>query len=222
MYYKRFAATLSCVVLLFITLISAGAAQAQERVVSKMWRKPAPLKLRVIKTRKGEVKLDQKFADDGDDWFKSLSIVMENVSGKTIIYVGVGLLFPRDAQVLGKTPPLYHTLMYGHHPKAPAAALLNRPPLALKPGDTITLSFSDFDYSYITNNWRQLEPNRSITDIRLHLYELYFDDGGAWHVGHWYPNSSDIKERQPDSESPESSPGFTLNLLGQQSRKKSY
>lgn len=200
MYHKRLTAAFSCIVLLF-TLISVSMAQEQERVVSKMWRKPAPLELRVIKTRKGEVKLDQKFAD-GDDWYKSLSIVLENVSGKTITYVGVGLLFPRDAQVLGKTPPLYHTLFYGHHPKAPAAALLNRPPLALKPGDTITIALSDFDYSYITDNWRQLEPTRSITDIRLHLYEIYFDDGGGWHVGHWYSNSSDIKERQPASEAP--------------------
>lgn len=172
-----------------------------------MWRKPAPLKLRIIKTGKGEIKLDEKFAD-GDDWFKSLSIRMENVSGKTVTYVSVGLLFPRDAQVLGKTPPFYYTLFLGHHPKASATALLNVSPLALKPGESVTIALSDSDYSYITNNWRQLEPNRSIKDIRLHLYEIFFDDNTGWRVGHWLLNSSDIKERQPDSEAPESNPGF--------------
>jgi sortase (surface protein transpeptidase) len=111
-----------------------------------------------------------------------------------------------DAEVPGKTPPLYHTLLYGHHPKAPAAALLNVPPLALKPGDTITIAVSDSDYSYITDNRRQLEPSRSITDIRLHRHEIYFSDGGGWVVRHWYQNSSDIKERQPDSQSPGGQP----------------
>jgi hypothetical protein len=212
MHYKRFTAAFFCVVLFFLIPLAVGAAQEQDRVVSKMWRKPAPLKLRVIKTRKGEVKLDQKFAD-GDDWLKSLSIVLENVSGKTITYVEVGLLFPRDAEVLGKTPPLYHTLMYGHHPKAPAAALLNVPPLALKPGESITIALSDFDYSYITDNWRKLEPSRSIKDIRLHLYEIFFNDDTGWRVGHWLLNSSDIKERQPDSEAPGSSPGFLSHAL---------
>jgi hypothetical protein len=189
--------------LLFATLlpITISAAQGQDRVVSKMWRKPAPLELKVIKTRKGEIKLDQKFVEE-DDWIKGLSIVLENVSGKTITYVGVGLLFPRDAEVFGKIPPLYHRLMYGHHPKAPEAALLNMPPLTLRPGESITVTLSDSDYSEITNNWRQLESSRSIKDLRLHLYEIFFDDGAGWVVGTWYPNSSDIQERRPDDESP--------------------
>ena len=209
MCHKRFVATFLCVALLFVIIlpVAVSAVQGQDRVVSKMWRKPAPLKLKVIKTRKGEFKLGQKIVD-GDDWFKGLSIVLENVSGKTITYVGVGLLFPRDAVVLGKTPPLYHRLMYGHHPKAPEAALLNVPPLALKPGESITIALSDSDYSWITNNWRQLESNRSINDIRLHLYEIYFEDGAGWVVGTWYPNISDIQERRPDNESPGSSPRF--------------
>jgi hypothetical protein len=207
MHYKRFAAAFSCVALFFVIPIAVSAIQEQDRVVSKMWRKPAPLKLKVIKTRKGEFKPDQKILD-GDDWFKGLSISLENVSGKTITYIGVGFLFPRDPEVFGKTPPLYHRLSYGHHPKAPAGALLNIPPLALRPGESITIALSDFDYSEITNNWRQLESNRSIKDIRLHLYEIFFDDGSGWVVGHWIPNSSDIQERQPDSEVPGSNTRF--------------
>jgi hypothetical protein len=203
MYAKRRTVAFSCAALLFVMLwpVIVTAAQEQDRVVSKMWRKPAPLKLKVIKTRKGEVKPNQKILD-GDDWFKGLSFVLENVSGKTVTYVGVGFLFPRDAEVFGKTPPLYHRLSYGQHPKAPAAALLNVSPLALRPGESITLTLSDSDYSEITNNWRKLESGRSINDIRLHLYEIYFDDGAGWVVGTWYQNSSDIKERQPDSEVP--------------------
>ncbi|HYY56348.1 MAG TPA: hypothetical protein VE842_03395 [Pyrinomonadaceae bacterium] len=211
MCYKRFASIFSCVALLFVILpVAVSAVQEQDRVVSKMWRKPAPLKIKIIKTRRGEFQPDQKFID-GDDWFKGLSIVLENVSSKTMTYVGVGFLLPRDTQVLGKTPPLYHTLSYGHHPKAPEAALLNVPPLALRPGESITIALSDSDYSEITNNWRQLEHSRSIKDIRLHLYEIFFNDNTGWRVGHWILNSSDIQERQPDSQSPGSRPGFLLS-----------
>jgi hypothetical protein len=192
--------------LLFMIFLSAAAhaAQEQDRVVSKTWRKPAPLKLKVIKTRKGEFKPDQKILD-GDDWFKGLSIVLENVTDKTITYIGVGFIFSRDSEVFGKTPPLYYSLMYGHHPKAPRAALLNVPPLALKPGESITVALSDSDYSEITNNLTELKFDKGIKGIKFHLNEIYFADGAGWVVGTWYLNSSDIQERRPADEVPGSS-----------------
>ncbi|HYY57245.1 MAG TPA: hypothetical protein VE842_07905 [Pyrinomonadaceae bacterium] len=201
MYYRRFAATFSCVALFFALPMAVRAVQEQDRVVSKTWRKPAPLKIKVIKTRKGEFAPEQKIFG-GDDWFKGLSIVLENVSGKTITYVGVGFLFPRDDEEVGKTAPLYHTLSYGHHPKAPDEALVNVPPLALKPGESLAVTLSDSDYFEVTTNLKRLEYGHGIKGIKFHLYEIYFDDGTAWVTGHWYLNNSDIQERRPLSEAP--------------------
>lgn len=89
-----------------LTLPLKAAAQEAERVVEKTSRRPTPLKIRVVKTKKGEVMLGKKFVDSDEDWFKGLSIVLENVSDKTVTYVGVGLLFPRQPGDEGKPPPV--------------------------------------------------------------------------------------------------------------------
>lgn len=219
---------LSIISIFLITLLSVpGIAQqtqgqtvnAEERVVEKLSRKPAPLKIKVVKTKKGEFTSGQKFID-GEDWFRGLSVVLQNISGKTITYIRAGFLFPRRSGEVGKDPPLYKSLSYGHHPDAPDEAVLNIPPLALKPGERIVITLSDSDYSEVTTNLKRLEYTHTIKAIKFNLEEIYFDDGTGWAAGTWFrrdPNKSGnyIREKEPFSDAS----GSLSALLSQSLRK---
>ena len=174
----------------------------EERTVEKLSRKLAPLSIKVIRTKKREVLLGRKFVDNDEDWFRGLSVVLENTSGKTITYIGVGFLFPREDSGVGKAPPLYESLSYGHHPDAPSGAILNIQPLVLKNGEKITVTLTDSKYSGVKNSLIELEYPQSIKAIKFNLQEVYFDDGSGWSAGTWLPRNQNgvggaIREQQP-------------------------
>jgi hypothetical protein len=185
---------LTAVVLLPGASFSPGAAiQEQDRVVNKLRRIPLPVKIKVVKTKKGDVGLGQKFPGD-DDWFKQLSISIENISGKTIIYIGGGFLFPNQALQPGEqaSPPLYHDFMYGRHPLAPEGALPPDAGISIKPGEVFNLTLSDDEFSSVKGKLKRLGYPASIKEISVNIEEIYFDDGTAWSGGGWY-------KRDPDS-----------------------
>lgn len=199
----------STILLLMMLLPASGIAQqtqgqivnGKERIVENLRRRPTPFKVKNIKTKKGEFLLGQKLVDE-DDWFNGLSVVLENVSGKTVIYIGAGFLFPRQKGEVGKAPPLYKSLLYGHHPSAPGEAVANTQPLALKPGESFTVTLSASDYGEVTTMLKRLEYTQSIKLIKFNLMEVYFSDGTGWEGGTWldhYPRerSSTIREQQP-------------------------
>lgn len=186
--------------------------KANERVVEKMSRKLAPLEIKLVKTRKGDFLVGQKFADEGD-WFQGLSVVLENISSKTITYIEAGFLFPRESDEVGKAPPLYKTLFYGRHPSAPTGTNLNIRPLVLKPGEKITFTLSDIDSSEVKSSLRQLDYSHSVKTIKFNLSEIYFEDGTGWVAGTWLdhvPEHSDSEdtEQQPVSSLLRTLPAF--------------
>jgi hypothetical protein len=186
---------LAAAVLLPGTSSNLGAAkQEQDRVVNKLRRIPLPVNLKAVKTKKGGVGLGQKFSGD-DDWFKQLSISVENTSGKTIVYIDGGFLFPNQELQPGEqapSPPLYHGFMYGHHPSAPEGARLPGADISIKPGDTFNLKLSDDEFLSVKQKLKRLGYPASIKEISVNIEEIYFDDGTAWITGSWY-------QRDPDS-----------------------
>lgn len=159
-----------------------GQSIKEDRVVEKLSRKPAPLKINTIATKKGKFSLGEKFLDE-ENWFEELSVVLKNTSGKTITYVEGGFLFPRENSVSENTRPFYKIFSYGRHPKAPVNSNLKIQSLALKPGDDITVTLSDSDYAEIMSLLKKLKYNHSIKAIKFNLSEIYFDDGTAWVAG---------------------------------------
>lgn len=170
-------------------LLRTPSSQDKQRSVEKLWRKTAPLRVGTIKTKKGEVLLGKKFADN-DEWFQGLSVVLENISGKTITYIGAGFLFPRQVGDVGKVPPLYKSLSYGLHPDAPEESAINNQPLALKPGESIAVTLFDPNFLEVKNDLTQLEYTYSIKTIKFNLQEVYFDDGTSWVAGTWFPRNA--------------------------------
>jgi hypothetical protein len=185
------------------TILTTQAASFQEkrRSVEKLWSKLAPLKVVTVKTKKGRVSLGEKFVDNDDEWFKGLSVVLENISGKTITYVGAGLLFPRQQGNAGKAPPLYKSLNYGLPPDAPEAVALSAQPLELKHGQKITVNLADPEFFEIKNDLIELEYAPSIEAIKFNLGEVYFADGTSWVAGRWFPRGA-IKTRSANQPPP--------------------
>jgi hypothetical protein len=213
------------IVALPLVLICVGIAQqvkgqsknGKERVVEKVWRRPTPFKVKNIKTKKGEFLLGQKLIDE-DDWFNGLSVVVENISNKTVIYIGAGFLFPGQNRETGKSLPLYKSLSYGHHPGAPGQALTNSQPIALKPGESFTVTLTNADYEEIKTNLKRLEYSQSVKSIKFYLMEVYFSDGTGWAGGSWldrYPQErrSNIREQPPISKVAQMLPTLQSNSL---------
>ena len=175
------------------TSFNPGAAkQEQDRIVNKLRRITFPVNIKTVKTKKGGVELGQKFPGD-DDWFKQLSISVENTSGKTIFYIGGGFLFPNKELQPGEQapPPLYHRFMYGYHPLVPEGA---RPPdagISIKPGETFNLTLSDEEFPSVKRKLEGLGYPGSIKEISVNIEEIYFDDGTAWIAGSWYQRDPD-------------------------------
>jgi hypothetical protein len=214
-----------CIVVLLLVLYCFGIAEqvqgqstnSKERVVEKVWRRPTPFKVKNIKTKKGEFLLGQKLIDE-DDWFNGLSVVLENISNKTVIYIGAGFLFPGQNRETGKSLPLYKSLSYGHHPSAPGQALTNSQPLALKPGESFTITLSNVDYEEIKTNLKRLEYSQSVKSIKFYLMEVYFSDGTGWAGGSRldrYPEEgrSNIREQQPIGNAAQMLPTLQSNSL---------
>lgn len=155
-----------------------------ERIVERLSRKSAPFKIKHIKTKKGEFALGQKLVDE-DDWFNGLSVVLENTSGKTVIYIRAGFLFPRQNEEVGNAPPLYKSFSYGRYPSPPEGAVLTAQPLALRPGERFTVTLSEDDYHEVAAGLRRLEYDQSIKTLKFNLEEVYFGDGTGWAGGTW-------------------------------------
>ncbi|MDT4897540.1 MAG: hypothetical protein QOH25_2617 [Acidobacteriota bacterium] len=185
-------------------LLRTASSQEKERSVEKLWHKSAPLKIGTIKTKKGEIILGKKFVDD-DEWFRGLSVVLENISGKTITYIGAGFLFPRQVGDAGEAPPLYKALSYGLHPDVPEDSVINNQPLALKPGEKIAITLFDPDYFEVKNDLTKLEYIYSIKTIKFNLGEVYFDDGTSWVAGNSLPHKANKTRRSIQEQPPLSS-----------------
>jgi hypothetical protein len=165
---------------------STLAQDTQDRVVTKLRRRPMPVEVKVVKTKKATIEIGQSFSDE-DDWFDGLTVSVKNTSGKTIIYLGGGFLFPRpkDGTVEQDAPPRYHRFMYGHHPLAPEAAVQAIQPVSIKPGETFNITISAEDYVSIKRRLNELGYVGSIKEINFNIEEIYFADGMGWRVGHY-------------------------------------
>jgi hypothetical protein len=159
-----------------------GITQSQDRTVTKFRKLSMPVEVKAVKTKKGVTKLGQAISDD-DDWFDGLAVSIENISGKTIIYIGGGFLFPRPQEAASGKPPRYQRFMYGRHPSLSDEASLTIEAINVRPGETFDITLSKKDYDSNKLRLKQLGYPASIKEIKFNIEEIYFDDGTAWIAG---------------------------------------
>ena len=192
---------------LSLVIISAwpvsSAGQSQDRTVTKFrnGKLPPPVEIKAIKTKRKIAKIGETIFDD-DDWFDGLTVSIENTSGKTIIYVGGGFLFPKPRKAGVAEPPWYHTFNYGRHPGVSNTIRLTNLPLSVKSGEVFDITVSNSDYVSIKQRLKQFGHPESVSEIKFNVEEIYYDDGTAWIVGIIYERDANDPEkyRRKDSQ----------------------
>jgi hypothetical protein len=151
----------------------------QERIVRYIGVPDEPVRISAARTQAGALLAGRKFQGD-DNWFKGLSLIVTNLSGRTITYVGVGVSFPRPEEGAGAAgPPLSHTISYGASPLLPRGAV-TKPPRPIGPGETLTVGLSDEWFAALKGALKNLKYPDAVRQIELRLEDVGFADGTRW------------------------------------------
>lgn len=166
--------------------------------------------VRIVKVMEGatELKSDgqrysNKYAweatfDAGDDWLKDLSFVIKNVSGKKIVYMGMGSILHETGDFVGEiarqTSVGTLSNAVGRRPDQALYSLslgrrLNpdtRPPFELAPDEEFTIGLEDVDdYTALKSRIEEKQSMSSVTACNAGISQIFFEDGTQWH-GHRY------------------------------------
>lgn len=191
----RLAVVFSTVVTLSLALMTSfgRASQDGERVVDKQAFANEPVKIRAIKTKKNgvikEIGAGKKF-NDTDDWLRGLTVNVENISGKSINFVSVLIVYARDkADETSNGAPFGDFISYGVSPFKPSSAPAQMQVIPAGGSVELTLSESAYDENNIA--LKNLKYKKSVRRIELTVDEVGFEDGTAWSKGqYWRPDPS--------------------------------
>jgi hypothetical protein len=169
--------------LLVVTSITGITRQEEERIIEQQSFSNEPVKLTAARTKKGAVKIGKKFNDE-TDWFKGLKVIVENVSGKPVTYIRVGITFPRPKnEETTEGYPYGESLEYGVNPYSPEAAEMSNQTKAVAPGKSIELVMPDEAYSGTKALLKELKFPDNIKRIELMIEAVGFEDGTVWNGG---------------------------------------
>jgi hypothetical protein len=150
------------------------------------WRNE-PIKILSVKIKSKEIRTDQKFVDNNDDWFGGLTVEIENTSNQTIVNVQMALDFPDEAGLKGS--PARDYIAYGtSDPSEPNAS---QPPL--NPGEKAILKIQD--YQSLRDFLDKVGHNKDLKEFRLSIDSVLFTDDTKWAAGQIFmrdPNNPEI------------------------------
>lgn len=161
-----------------------GIAQTNEKKQKKMTKetfKNEPIEFVELKSSGKKFKFGEKYIQESD-WLKELTFDFKNVSGKTITYIGVAIIFP-ETQSTGVT--ISHSLSYGIPPNFPESEY-NKSKLLI-PNETAQIGFSAESYKALKNFLAT--RNHTLTDLtqaHLTIMSVFFEDGTKWGAGDMY------------------------------------
>jgi hypothetical protein len=120
-------------------------------------------------------KFDEGFSADSD-WLRHTTFRLENVSGKTIVYMIIEIAFPESSKGEGR---MMYPLTLGIRP---GSKLQKGDSLLFLPGESmdIELATKHADISRYLSERRSIE---SVSEIQVEVSFLVFDDGTAWKFG---------------------------------------
>ena len=73
--------------------------QNQDRILKQRSWPNEPVKIKLVTSKKGAIKLGETFSDD-DDWFRGLTLKIENKSDKAITYIALSVMGVVDFQIV--------------------------------------------------------------------------------------------------------------------------
>jgi len=166
------------------SLITASAVQQQERLLHRLQVEAGePIVITDIKVSGKTISFDEKFVA-GDDWMKSLVFTVKNRSDKRILFVSLGLRFPRPPS--SQEQISISDIPYGNEELLARSPTPDERLVGIAPGQTadIQLTPQRFD------NLRQFLAATgypSITDrVDLTIQEVIFEDDTMWSGGRYH------------------------------------
>jgi hypothetical protein len=159
--------------------VQAGGASKDRLVVKKSDFNP-PVRISMVKTRKGKVETDKPY-QDSDDSVRGLTVSISNASGKGITYIDVAMLFRRTDNREPGPPAVWH-LEYGDSPFLQPAGESIAPVkvIPILPKETFELEMSDHHFGELQTFLRMANFPPSLNIMELRVMGLGFSDGTAW------------------------------------------
>lgn len=169
--------TLGVAVLTFLafSLGAEASKQLRERTLKRNAWRNEPVKILRVKNGKRLIGLGGKFSD-GDDWLKSLTVRVKNVSSKPITFIELELHFPAPGDSDTDAVPVF-PLTFGQ--ASPPKAGVAHTSSGVMPGQFVDIALSDSAYEGLM----QLLGNKSANVAELILREVHFSDDTKWVAG---------------------------------------
>jgi hypothetical protein len=184
-------------------IVNAG--QGQERSIKKLFQRNEPIKITKLKAKGRLIRLGEKFVAE-DDWLKGLTISVKNTSGKSIVFIEIGIQFPRTAGATQERIAV-DTLVYGSQelPLKVNDSPDTSPPIV--PGETVDIKLSDEQLGAIKRLLRETNYPAQILRVEMMIRGVLFSDDTKWIGGELFrrdPNDSEtwIRMDQPSSQAP--------------------
>lgn len=166
---------------------AGGVKQLKQRSIGRFpFERAEPLRIRAVKVGANKVKRNEKFVSD-NDWLRTLTITVRNVTQKKILFASIDLVFP---PALGSSDRLaIAEIDYGNR------ALLIRPPSAqemfgLAPDQEIDMQLSAIGYDRIRS--LLIDAGKSETQrVDLKVGRVIFADDSSWYGGSFQRSPND-------------------------------
>ncbi|MGA9995104.1 MAG: hypothetical protein WBP93_06810 [Pyrinomonadaceae bacterium] len=153
--------------------------QAQDKVVEHVSVPNQPVQILNTNLLGKSFKLGEKI-DGDDDWLKSLSLKVKNVSNKPITYIGMYYTFP-ETKASGNM--MVFPVRYGQNKRI---AIVTDEPKLLMPGDAVDMALSAAQYAKLKSFIERRHQLINIHKIKVELVEIHFEDGTVWNGGNLY------------------------------------
>jgi hypothetical protein len=120
-----------------------------------------------------------------EDWLKDLSVDIQNSSGKSVVYVDIGVFVLRPK---GDVSPSFHFSITKGNKKS----VLEQKDTGLSfassksPDHLLNVQLSEGEYSSIRDSLDRLGYPSKIERLELQVEEVGFSDGTFWSLGKWF------------------------------------
>lgn len=180
-----FAIALISVSVLVVSLSRSVTSQektnTREKVIEKLFfEEGSPVSVEL--TFAGDsVKFGDKFTGS-EDWLRHICISLENHYPKPIIFAELSFDFPQT-QATGNI--MAFPISFGRNPRARISSAESK---RLEPEGSAEIRLSEDDYSHLKMFLERRHPIASLTQARLRIDIIHFEDGAIWSDGWMRPD----------------------------------
>ena len=166
------------------SLIAVSAVQQQERLLHRLpVEQGEPIVIIDIKVNSQNVSFDEKFVA-GDDWMKGLVFTVKNRSDKRILFVSLGLRFPRPPGSQDKIS--ISDIPYGNDELLARSPTPDERLVGIAPGQTVDMQLTPQRFDDVRQFLAATGYPSSTDRVDLKIQEVIFEDDTMWSGGRYH------------------------------------